>query len=242
QRRGFGLVPALGDVCMQEGEGGFLVAMVFKNRVADPDRDWHDHDAVLADEGGRQVAGRIHDDSYAHGPSRGLQHVKRVNPIAEFRAARLAGSHGQRLRSKASGNIPMSASGPDRSMPGSSSTAIIRSWLSLPQNSPPSTCRVGTPKTPVSSAESVSSRRRCLTCGDSIAAMSWMPRPRAVAVSEAALPSRPSRQIELKIASIDPGVIPAATHNRSAGNGLNGCDGGNNSGTPSRRACHSAWR
>jgi len=82
--RGLRLVPALGHVRAQEGQGGLLVALVLEDRLADAHRDRQDHDAVLADEFGRQVAGRVDDDSDAHAPSRGTRHVECAKPIAKM--------------------------------------------------------------------------------------------------------------------------------------------------------------
>src|SRR3546814_14898605 len=65
---GFRVDAALGDVRVEEGQRRGLVAVINLGRAVDPHRDWQDLDVVAFDEFLRQVAGRVDDESDAHGP------------------------------------------------------------------------------------------------------------------------------------------------------------------------------
>src|SRR3546814_343906 len=67
-RDGFRVDAALGDVRVEEGQRRGLVAVINLGRAVDPHRDWRDLDVVAFDEFLRQVAGRVDDESDAHGP------------------------------------------------------------------------------------------------------------------------------------------------------------------------------
>jgi len=66
ERRGLGLVAALGHVRVQEAQRGLLVAVVGQHGLADAYRDRQDHDVVLFEVFQRQVARRIDDYPNAH--------------------------------------------------------------------------------------------------------------------------------------------------------------------------------
>src|SRR3546814_18806247 len=67
-RDGLGVDAALGDVRVEERQSRGLVAVVDLRGAVDPHGDRQDLDAVAFDEVLRQVAGRVDDESDAHGP------------------------------------------------------------------------------------------------------------------------------------------------------------------------------
>jgi hypothetical protein len=66
ERRGFGLERAGPGFAGEEGHGGFLVADVGQNRLADLHGDRQDGDVFAFEEVVRQVTGRVNDDADAH--------------------------------------------------------------------------------------------------------------------------------------------------------------------------------
>ena len=76
ERRGLGLVAALGHVRMQEAQRGLLVAMVGQHGFADAHRDGQDDDVVPFQILQRQIARRVNDYPNAHlSPSRHPSHL-----------------------------------------------------------------------------------------------------------------------------------------------------------------------